>query len=136
MRSFSKIKVLVVDDMEYIRASTIKILKELGFSNANIYDYSDAISALSFLSKEARQKETVVDLVLCDWNMPEMNGIELLREFRKIEQFKSVPFILITTERDRDKVVQAAQAGVSGFIIKPVNSSLLLEKILTLFPTP
>lgn len=113
-------KILVVDDSMAMRKILSNHLKNIG--------YTELVEASN--GKEALQ--AVVDnegisLILCDWNMPEMNGLEFLKKFR--EEDKKTPFIMVTTESEKDKVVDAIQAGVSSYILKPFSQDVLKEKI-------
>jgi len=115
------LNVLVVDDFASIRRMVKSALEQIGF--IKIFEAKDGSDALKML------KEKEIGLVLCDWNMPEMNGIDLLKAVKSDESLKDVPFILVTSEGHKNNVVEAVQAGVSNYIIKPFSAETLQEKI-------
>ncbi len=115
-------RILIVDDTAFMRNNLIKILDELGFGLGFIDQAVNGKEALEFLSKSNTGQKHPYDLIFCDWNMPIMTGIELLKTVRKSDNyFKTIPFILITTDSEKDKVLEAVQLKVSNYIIKPVN---------------
>ena len=114
-------RVLIVDDFATMRRIVKGALKQLGFKN--IIEADDGTTALKELKKER------VDLILCDWNMPKMNGLELLKLIRKDDNLKQIPFIMVTAEGQKANVVEAVQAGVSSYVIKPFTPDTLKEKI-------
>jgi len=118
-------KVLVVDDSSVMRQIIKKNLKELGFHD--ISDAEDGVAALKKLG------ESPFDLVVSDWNMPKMTGIEFLKEVRKDSSLKGTAFIMVTSEADKSKIVEAVEAGVSQYIVKPFNANQLEEKIKSIF---
>jgi len=118
----AKVSVLVVDDAPFIRDLVKKCLRN-AFPGMAIEDAVNGRKAQAQLMREP------VDLVLCDWEMPEMSGLELLTWFRAQEQFKTVPFIMVTSRGDKENVVQAIQAGVSDYIGKPFTNEQLLTKV-------
>ena len=101
------------------------LLHDLGFSN--ITEADDGLSALSLL------KAGNFDLLITDWNMPGMQGVELLRQVRADERMKKLPVLMLTAEAKREQIVAAAQAGVSGYVIKPFTAATLKEKIDKIF---
>lgn len=119
------IQVLVVDDFATMRRIIRSSLKKIGFSN--IIEAEDGDVALEILKQEK------IGLILADWNMPNMKGIDLLKEVRKDEKLKSIPFIMVTAEGQQENVVEAAQAGVDQYIIKPFTPEILNEKISIVF---
>nr|WP_319527052.1 response regulator [Pseudomonas laurentiana] len=118
----SKVSVLVVDDAPFIRDLVKKCLRN-AFPGIVTEDAVNGRKAQAILSREA------FDLVLCDWEMPEMSGIELLTWCRQQESMKALPFIMVTSRGDKENVVQAIQAGVSDFIGKPFTNEQLLTKV-------
>jgi len=118
--------VLVVDDAGAMRRIVRGLLKELGFKNIR-----EAENGQTALEEMKRKK---VDFVLSDWNMPVMNGIELLRAIRADEGLKSTPVLMITAEAKQENIVEAVQAGVSNYIVKPFNAQTLQEKLNKIFP--
>lgn len=122
LRSLS---ILIVDDISAMRSVTKSMLNLLGAER--IHQASNGAEALKLLAKER------VDLVLSDWTMPVMNGMELLRAIRQEPKWARLPFILITAEADRDRMQQAIQAGVAGVLLKPYTASRLAERIQKIF---
>ncbi|MGU9853579.1 response regulator [Pseudomonas koreensis] len=118
----SKISVLVVDDASFIRDLVKKCLRNY-FPGIRTEDAINGKKAQAMLAKEA------FDLVLCDWEMPEMSGLELLTWCRQQDNLKSMPFIMVTSRGDKENVVQAIQAGVSGYVSKPFTNEQLLTKV-------
>ncbi|MBN3863665.1 response regulator [Pseudomonas frederiksbergensis] len=118
----SKISVLVVDDASFIRDLVKKCLRNY-FPGIRTEDAVNGKKAQAMLAKEA------FDLVLCDWEMPEMSGLELLTWCREQDNLKTMPFIMVTSRGDKENVVQAIQAGVSGYVSKPFTNEQLLTKV-------
>ncbi|VVP90556.1 Chemotaxis response regulator protein-glutamate methylesterase [Pseudomonas fluorescens] len=118
----SKVSVLVVDDASFIRDLVKKCLRNY-FPGMRIEDAINGRKAQAMLAKEA------FDLVLCDWEMPEMSGLELLTWCREQENLKAMPFVMVTSRGDKENVVQAIQAGVSGYVSKPFTNEQLITKV-------
>jgi CheY-like chemotaxis protein len=118
----SKVSVLVVDDAPFIRDLVKKGLRN-AFPGIALEDAVNGRKAQVLLSRE------VFDLVLCDWEMPEMSGLELLTWCRQQESLKTMPFIMVTSRGDKENVIQAIQAGVTDFIGKPFTNEQLLTKV-------
>ena len=118
-------KVLVVDDFATMRRILRNILKQLGFTN--ISEADDGKTALKELKKEK------FDLVLCDWDMPEMSGLELLTTIRSDDQLKDLAFVMVTAEAQKDNIVAAVKAGVSNYIVKPFTAETISEKLNKVF---
>lgn len=114
-------RILVVDDAQTMRRIIVNLLRQLGFTNMTEAD--DGTTAWDKLNSEH------IDLVISDWNMPKMTGIELLKKVRESEKYKITPFIMVTAEGKRENVVAAVQAGVSNYIVKPFNAATLKEKM-------
>jgi two-component system chemotaxis response regulator CheY len=121
-------KVMVVDDSSVMRQIIKNNLKQLGFEISNLLDAEDGEEALKKIG------EGEVDLVISDWNMPRMTGIDLLRAVRSDDALKELPFLMVTSEADKEKVMEAVQAGVNQYIVKPFNANQLKEKIREIFP--
>ena len=115
------IYVLVVDDFETMRRIVKSSLKKCGFSN--VIEAEDGKLALKKLEKEK------IGLIISDWIMPNMTGIEFLRAVRSDDRFKEIPFIMLTTEGKKQDVIEAVNAGVSNYIVKPFNPDTLYDKI-------
>ncbi len=118
----SKVSVLVVDDASFIRDLVKKCLRNY-FPGVRIEDAVNGRKAQAILAREA------FDLVLCDWEMPEMSGLELLTWCRAQDALKAMPFVMVTSRGDKENVVQAIQAGVSGYVSKPFTNEQLLTKV-------
>lgn len=121
MASLKDIKILVADDYPSMRAVIKVLLKKIGFKN--VVEAEDGTDAWEFVKKGD------IDLVVSDWNMPKMPGIELLRRIRKSDEFRDLPFLLVTAEGFKESVMQAVSAGVSEYIVKPFTQQTLEKKI-------
>ncbi|MBZ0132248.1 MAG: chemotaxis response regulator CheY [Rhodocyclaceae bacterium] len=117
----TKMKFLVVDDFSTMRRIVRNLLKELGFLNVD--EAEDGAVALSKLTSEH------FDFVVTDWNMPNMDGLTLLQSIRANAQLKHLPVLMITAEAKKENIVAAAQAGASGYIVKPFTAGTLSEKL-------
>lgn len=120
-----KMKFLVVDDFSTMRRIVRNLLKELGFLNVD--EAEDGAVALSKLTSEP------FDFVVTDWNMPNMDGLTLLQQVRANPQLKHLPVLMITAEAKKENIVAAAQAGASGYIVKPFTAATLSEKLNKIF---
>ncbi|MDI6852461.1 MAG: chemotaxis response regulator CheY [Deltaproteobacteria bacterium] len=118
-------KVLVVDDFATMRKIIRNVLKQIGFEN--IAEAEDGAAALQILKTEQ------VGLVVTDWNMPNMSGLDLLRNIRANSQFAEVPVLMVTAEGLKENVLEAVKAGVSNYVVKPFTAEVLQEKIETIF---
>ena len=114
-------KILVVDDFATMRKVIRNLLKQGGYEN--IVEAEDGLLALKTL------KSQKIDFIISDWNMPNMSGLELLKNVRADEELKSLPFLMVTAEALQENVVAAVKAGVSNYIVKPFTSETLDEKI-------
>lgn len=121
----SKMKILVVDDFPTMRRIVRNILKQLGYEN--VVEAEDGTVALNVLKKEK------VDLIISDWNMPQMSGIELLKAVRTTEGLKDIPFLMVTAEGQKENVLEAVKCRVSNYIVKPFTPETLLEKLQKIF---
>ncbi|GAB5499128.1 MAG: chemotaxis response regulator CheY [Pseudohongiellaceae bacterium] len=119
-------KILVVDDHESMRKIEKQILNDLGYKNVDMAD--DGTTALPMLQKGN------YDFVISDWNMPQMEGIDLLKAIRADERIGKTPVLLVTAESKKEKIIEAAQAGVNDYVVKPFNADILSEKISRIFP--
>ncbi|MBI5790346.1 MAG: chemotaxis response regulator CheY [Rhodocyclales bacterium] len=121
----TKLKFLVVDDFSTMRRIVRNLLKELGYANAD--EAEDGAVALQ------RLKAGGIDFVVTDWNMPNMDGLALLQAVRADPTLKHLPVLMITAEAKRENIIQAAQAGASGYIVKPFTAATLGEKLTKIF---
>lgn len=117
------IKVMVVDDSATMRRIIINVLVQIGIDSDNIFDACDGMDALGKL------KSTTVDLILTDWNMPKMNGLNLVKNLRALPKYKKTPIMMITTEGGKSEVLEALKAGINNYIVKPFNAPTLKEKL-------
>jgi len=120
-------KFLVVDDFSTMRRIVRNLLKELGF--LNVQEAEDGVDAL------AKLRADPFDFVVSDWNMPNMTGIELLREIRADAKLKHLPVLMVTAEAKKENIIAAAQAGASGYVVKPFTAATLDEKLKKIFQT-
>ncbi len=115
------LKFLVVDDFSTMRRIVKNLLQELGY--ANVQEADDGATALPML------KSGNFDFVITDWNMPQLPGLELLKAVRSDPKLTHLPVLMVTAEAKREQIVEAAQAGVSGYVIKPFTAQTLSEKL-------
>lgn len=118
-------KILIVDDFSTMRRIVKNLLRDLGFNNTQEAD--DGLTALPMLKKGG------FDFVVTDWNMPDMQGIDLLKNIRADAELKHLPVLMITAEAKREQIIEAAQAGVNGYIVKPFTAATLKEKLDKIF---
>lgn len=118
-----KTKVLVVDDMMTMRKIVSKTCKEIGFTD--ITEAADGIQAWEKISSGTEP----FGLIISDWNMPNCTGIDLLKRIRADSRYGKLPFILVTAEAEKTQIIEAMQAGVSGYVVKPFTADSLREKI-------
>ncbi|MCO7226937.1 chemotaxis response regulator CheY [Pleionea sp. CnH1-48] len=114
-------KILLVDDFSTMRRIIKNLLREIGFDD--VVEAEDGKQAIAMMQNHD------VDMVITDWNMPVMSGIDLLRHIRTTRDFNELPVLMVTAESKREQIVEAAQAGVNGYIVKPFNGQTLQEKI-------
>jgi len=118
-------KILIVDDFSTMRRIIKNLLRDLGFQNTHEAD--DGQTALPMLQSGN------FDFLVTDWNMPGMQGIDLLKAVRADPKLSSLPVLMVTAESKREQIVEAAQAGVNGYIVKPFTAQTLQEKIGKIF---
>jgi len=118
-------KILIVDDFSTMRRIIKNLMRDLGY--ANTHEADDGTTALPML------KSGAFDFLITDWNMPGMQGIDLLRAVRADPQLTNLPVLLVTAEARREQIVTAAEAGVNGYIVKPFTAQTLKEKIDKIF---
>ena len=114
-------KILVVDDFSTMRRFIRNILDQLGYREVEEADDGD--SALEKL------RGSRFDLVIADWNMPRMNGLDLVKAIRADEGLKTIPVLMVTAEASKENIIEAVKSGVSGYVVKPFSSDVLKEKI-------
>jgi two-component system chemotaxis response regulator CheY len=118
-------RILVVDDFSTMRRIIKNILRQLGYNN--IVEADDGTTAWEILNKDK------IDFVVSDWNMPQMTGIELLRKVRSSEEFADMPFLMVTAEAQQENIIEAVQAKVSNYIVKPFTAETMGQKIDKIF---
>jgi two-component system, chemotaxis family, chemotaxis protein CheY len=121
----TNMKFLVVDDFSTMRRIVRNLLKELGF--VNVQEAEDGVDALNKLRGEA------FEFVVTDWNMPNMTGLELLKAIRADAALKHLPVLMVTAEAKKENIIEAAQAGASGYVVKPFTAATLDEKLKKIF---
>ena len=120
-----KMRIRVVDDCSTMRRIVRNLLKELGFSNVD--EAEDGAMALQKLQHDG------FEFVVTDWNMPNMDGLQLLKTIRGTPALKHLPVMMITAEAKKENIIAAAQAGASGYIVKPFTAATLAEKLQKIF---
>ena len=118
-------KILIVDDFSTMRRIIKNLLRDLGFTNTHEAD--DGTTALPMLLNGN------FDFLISDWNMPGMTGIDLLKAVRADARIKTLPVLMVTAESKREQIIEAAQAGVNGYVVKPFTAVTLEEKIKKIF---
>ena len=119
-------KILVVDDFPTMRRIVKTLLKQIGFENT--IEAEDGVMALKVLESDPK-----IEFVMSDWNMPNMTGIDLLRAVRAHPKLKTMPFVLVTAEAEKENIVVAVKAGVNNYIVKPFTAEALREKLDKVF---
>lgn len=119
-------KILVVDDHESMRRIEKQILNDLGYPNVDMAD--DGTTALPMLQAGN------YDFVISDWNMPKMEGLELLKAIRADAKLTKTPVLLVTAESKKEKIIEAVKAGVNDYVVKPFNAEIIKAKIDRIFP--
>ncbi len=117
----TSIKVLVVDDFATMRRILKNILKQLGFTN--IVEADDGTTAWEVLEEQS------IDLIISDWNMPKMTGLDLLKKVRASSDYSKIPFLMVTAEAQKQNVIEAVQAGVSNYVVKPFTAEGIYDKL-------
>ena len=118
-------RILVVDDFSTMRKIIKNILRQLGFTN--VIEADDGSTGWEALNREN------VDFIISDWNMPKMSGIEFLRKVRASEEYAELPFLMVTAEAQQENIIEAVQAKVSNYIVKPFTPETLDQKIQKIF---
>lgn len=126
-----KQKILIVDDMSTMRKIIKNMLTKMGCND--LTEAEDGKPAWEMIQK-AHEEGQPFEFIVSDWNMPQLSGLDLLKNIRADERFKSLPFLMITAEAEQSNVVIAVKAGVSNFIVKPFAITTLKEKIDKIFP--
>ena len=119
------LRYLVVDDFSTMRRIVRNLLKELGFMN--VEEAEDGADALAKLQSSA------YDFVITDWNMPNMDGLELLKNIRSDAGLATLPVLMVTAEAKKENIIAAAQSGASGYVVKPFTAAILEEKLNKIF---
>lgn len=118
-------RILVVDDFSTMRRIIKNILRQLGYNN--VVEADDGTTAWDVLNKDR------IEFIISDWNMPQMTGIELLRKVRDSDEFGDLPFLMVTAEAQQENIIEAVQAGVSNYIVKPFTADVMKQKIDKIF---
>ena len=120
-----QVKFLIVDDFSTMRRIIRNLLKELGYSNVD--EAEDGVMALAKLRNES------FDFVVSDWNMPNMDGLTMLQQIRADPALAKLPVLMVTAEAKKENIIAAAQAGASGYVVKPFTAATLDEKLNKIF---
>lgn len=120
-------KILIVDDMMTMRKLVTKVCKELGFTDMT--EAPDGAQAWQMISSSPQP----FGLVISDWNMPQCTGLDLLKRTRSDSRFSQLPFLMVTAEAEQHQIMEAVQAGVSGYVIKPFTANGLKEKLTAVY---
>lgn len=118
-------RILVVDDFSTMRRIIKNILRQLGYNN--VVEADDGTTAWDVLNKDR------IEFIISDWNMPQLTGIELLRKVRDSDEFGDLPFLMVTAEAQQENIIEAVQAGVSNYIVKPFTADVMKQKIDKIF---
>lgn len=118
-------KILVVDDFATMRKVVRNILRQLGYEN--VIEAENGEEALRMA------KSSDLGLIISDWNMPVMTGLEFLKEIRSDEKTKSIPFLMVTAEALKENIIQAIQSGANNYIVKPFSPQIFEEKMKAIF---
>lgn len=124
--AYKDMKVLVVDDFATMRRIVKNILRELDFKD--IVEAENGAAAVKILESQE------IDLIVSDWNMPKMTGLELLKWVRANDKTKNLPFLMVTAEAQKENVVEAVKAKVSNYIVKPFTAAVMAEKLSKILP--
>lgn len=125
MPADKNMRILVVDDFSTMRKIIKNILRQLGFTN--VVEADDGTTAWEVLNRDN------IDFIVSDWNMPQMTGIDLLRKVRSSEEYATTPFLMVTAEAQQENIIEAVQAKVSNYIVKPFTPETLGQKIDKIF---
>lgn len=116
-------KILIIDDSGVMRRIHTNVLRENNIDDAGIFEAEDGAVAYEIAQKED------IDLFLVDWNMPKLNGLELVKKLRFMDKYAETPIIMITSEAAKYNVVDAVKAGVTNYVVKPIHGNVLWNKI-------
>lgn len=123
-------RILIIDDMPTIRDLVKNHLKAMGYKN--LLEAEDGEQGLQILVQQHSIQQPV-QMVICDWNMPKMKGLDLLKQIRATSDWQNLPFIMLTSETDRESVTEAVLAGVSQYIVKPFAAKIFEDKLKTVW---
>ena len=117
-----ELKILVVDDFPTMRRIVKTLLRQLGFKE--FVEAEDGEKAYAMLKTEGN-----IEMIVSDWNMPNMTGLELLKTVRADAKYKHLPFVMVTAEAEKENIIEAVKAGVSNYVVKPFTGQTLKEKL-------
>ena len=123
-------RILIADDMKSITDLLKMHLKELGFENIQVA--TDGAKTIEILNRGANTRQPI-ELIICDWNMPIKTGLEILQFIRSNDTYKKCPFIMVTSESEREQVAQAVLEGVSHYIVKPFTGKVIKERLTSVY---
>ncbi|THD49581.1 chemotaxis response regulator CheY [Rahnella sp. Larv3_ips] len=121
----NNLRFLVIDDFATMRRIVRNLLQDLGFKN--VEEAEDGHDALTKL------RASKFDFVISDWNMPNIDGLQMLSEMRKDDNLKTIPVLMVTAEAKKENIIAAAQAGANGYVVKPFTAAILEEKLNKIF---
>ncbi len=119
-------KFLIVDDVSTMRKIIKNILGDLGYTN--LVEAVDGVNALEILNQNLKT-DAPVQFIISDWNLPNMMGIDLLKQCKKTPEFKAPPFVLVTAESEQHQILESVKAGISDYIVKPFSFNKIKEKL-------
>lgn len=134
--AYTKYRILIVEDQKDMRRIIKTVFRHLGFENIDLAE--NGLEGLRLIKETFREEmaHSRYDLIVCDWVMPEMTGIQLLSAVREDNRSTETPFLMITSQASREEVVRAAELGVTDYIVKPISATVLEEKIRKIFSIP
>ncbi len=118
-------RILIVDDFSTMRRILRNMLRQLDFNN--VVEAEDGARAWTVVNTDK------IDFIISDWNMPEMNGLDLLKMVRSSDAYRETPFLMVTAEAQQENILQAVQAKVSNYIVKPFTAEIMADKIAKIF---
>ncbi len=121
--------ILVVDDTSLMRANHKRMLMNIGFKESNLYFANDGAEALSGLAKIIQTRGRV-DLIICDWDMPKVTGVQVLQMIKKVPSSKIIPFLMVTGHTKKEDIVKVLKMGVDGYVMKPFKEDSFSAKVL------
>ena len=126
----AKMKIVVVDHVQNMRQATRKMLNQVGLKN--VIEAQDAEACVKILNEGLEANEPV-EFIITEWDLPKMTGLEFVKSIKDDSNFKHIPILMVTGNAEQQIIIQAIQAGVANFVVKPFSSAQLQEKIAAIF---